>query len=45
MEKEPNVNWDDIAGLKHAKEAIQEIVVWPLQNPELFKGLRAPAKG
>lgn len=37
--------WDDIAGLENVKQAINEIVVYPMQNPELFQGLLAPAKG
>lgn len=30
------IDWDDIAGLKTVKELIQEIVVWPMLNPQLF---------
>ena len=40
-----SVNWSDIAGLVHAKQAITEVVVWPLKQPELFQGPRAPPKG
>ncbi|KAI9591024.1 P-loop containing nucleoside triphosphate hydrolase protein [Syncephalis fuscata] len=36
---------DDIAGLKDAKQTIKEIVVWPMERPDLFKGLLGPAKG
>eukprot|EP00899_Mesostigma_viride_P014139 jgi/Mesvir1/22726/Mv14131-RA.3 len=39
------VEWDDIAGLRHAKDAIMEMVVWPLKRPELFKGVRSPGRG
>ena len=39
------VNWQDIAGLVHAKQAVTEAVVWPMKQPELFKGPRAPPKG
>ncbi|KAI8902016.1 P-loop containing nucleoside triphosphate hydrolase protein [Globomyces pollinis-pini] len=39
------VRWDDIAGLEHAKTAIQEIVVWPMLRPDIFCGPRAPPKG
>ena len=39
------VNWSDIAGLVNAKQAITEAVVWPMKQPELFKGPRAPPKG
>lgn len=40
-----DTKWDDIAGLENVKQAINEIVVYPMQNPDLFKGLLAPAKG
>ena len=39
------VHWSDIAGLVHAKQAVTEAVVWPMKQPELFKGPRAPPKG
>lgn len=39
------VTWSDIAGLENVKQAINEIVVYPMQNPELFQGLLSPAKG
>mmetsp|Transcript_29334 Transcript_29334/g.51489 ORF Transcript_29334/g.51489 Transcript_29334/m.51489 type:complete len:291 (-) Transcript_29334:70-942(-) len=45
MDKNPQVKWDDIAGLQFAKKCVQEIVVWPMLRPDLFKGLRGPPKG
>ncbi|PVU95018.1 hypothetical protein BB561_002112 [Smittium simulii] len=39
------VEWDDIAGLEHAKKSIMEIVVWPMLRPDVFSGLRGPPKG
>ncbi|KAJ3336579.1 hypothetical protein HDU93_002575 [Gonapodya sp. JEL0774] len=39
------VGWDDIAGLRHAKAAMTQAIVWPMQRPELFTGLRAPPRG
>lgn len=45
VHKIQDTTWDDIAGLDNVKQAINEIVVYPMQNPELFRGLLAPAKG
>ncbi|MEW5314691.1 MAG: hypothetical protein WDW38_006164 [Sanguina aurantia] len=45
LDSSGRVMWDDIAGQDHAKQLIQEMVVWPIQNPQLFKGARAPPKG
>ncbi|KAK9749828.1 hypothetical protein RND81_02G153600 [Saponaria officinalis] len=45
MDRDPNVRWDDIAGLEHAKKCVTEMVVWPLLRPDIFKGCRAPGKG
>ncbi|KAJ3127957.1 hypothetical protein HK098_005470 [Nowakowskiella sp. JEL0407] len=41
----PTVSWEDIVGLESAKKALREIVILPSLRPELFKGLRAPARG
>ncbi|KAI4158249.1 MAG: hypothetical protein LQ342_007623 [Letrouitia transgressa] len=39
------VHWDDIAGLDVAKKALKEAVVYPFLRPDLFMGLREPARG
>lgn len=43
--KGDEVRWDDIAGLGAAKRALKETVVYPFLRPDLFSGLREPAKG
>lgn len=39
------VQWDDIAGLEEAKSALKETVIYPFIRPDLFSGLREPARG
>lgn len=43
--EKPEVEWQNIAGLSYAKQTLNEIVILPLLRPELFTGLRAPARG
>lgn len=45
LTEKPNVRWDDVAGLKAAKEMLQETVVLPTRFPQLFTGKREPWKG
>ena len=37
MEKQ-NVSWDDIAGLKEAKRAVEDAVIIPMKRRDLFEG-------
>ena len=37
VDRKTGVAWDDIAGQEAAKKLIQELVVWPMLNPDLFK--------
>lgn len=39
------VHWEDVAGLDIAKNALKEAVVYPFLRPDLFMGLREPARG
>ncbi|OBT92367.1 hypothetical protein VE01_09422 [Pseudogymnoascus verrucosus] len=43
--KGDEVHWDDVAGLDAAKNALKEAVVYPFLRPDLFMGLREPARG
>ena len=45
LETPSEVSWENIAGLEHAKAAVQELAVWPLMKPELFRGARAVPRG
>ncbi|XP_055956772.1 spastin isoform X2 [Patella vulgata] len=45
VDQGPAVNFSEIAGQDVAKQALQEIVILPALRPELFTGLRAPARG
>jgi len=42
----PNVKWEDIGGLEHAKQDLKEVVEWPLKYPDAFSLLNTkPPKG
>lgn len=43
--KGDEVHWEDVAGLDVAKNALKEAVVYPFLRPDLFLGLREPARG
>lgn len=40
--KHPGVNWDDIAGLDLAKEALREAIEYPNAHKELYRGYGHP---
>ena len=42
----PNVKWDDVGGLEHAKQELMEAVEWPLKYPDVFRAINiTPPKG
>jgi vacuolar protein-sorting-associated protein 4 len=41
----PNVHWDDIAGLAEAKRQLIQTVILPAKIPHFFTGPRAPWRG
>ena len=45
LDKNPGVNFDDIADLEETKRLLQEAVLLPILMPEYFKGIRRPWKG
>lgn len=36
IESTSTITWEDIGGLEYAKQAVEEAVLWPLQQPEFF---------
>ncbi|KAF8058342.1 spast [Scenedesmus sp. PABB004] len=45
LDASPSVSFDDIAGLRLAKQALQEAVILPTLRADIFSGLRAPVRG
>lgn len=45
LQRNPNIQWNNVAGLNDAKAILQEAVVLPVIMPEFFKGIRRPWKG
>ncbi|KAI8472443.1 MAG: AAA-domain-containing protein [Monoraphidium minutum] len=45
LDRKPSIGFDDIAGLRSAKQALQEAVILPSLRADIFKGLRAPVRG
>jgi len=42
----PNVSWDDIGGLEETKKQLQEMILYPLEHPDMFlKFGMSPSKG
>jgi len=38
LKEKPNVSWDDIAGLKEAKRAVEDAIIIPMKRRDLFEG-------
>ena len=36
MKEKPDVNWSEVVGLDHAKNALRESIVYPTKRPDLF---------
>ncbi len=37
----PSETWDDVGGLREAKQELKEIVEWPLKYPEFYKYMKS----
>lgn len=45
IDRNPNVSFDDIAGLEDCKKCLKEAVLLPIMMPHFFTGIRRPWKG
>jgi vacuolar protein-sorting-associated protein 4 len=36
VSEKPNVHWDDVSGLEHAKDALKEAVILPVKFPQVL---------
>lgn len=45
LDKQPMVSWSDIAGLEDVKKIVNETIIFPHLRPDIFTGLRKPARG
>lgn len=45
LDHSPGVRWSDVAGLRGAKQLLQEAVILPMLRPDLFRGIRSPPRG
>ncbi len=45
LDRRPLISWNDIIGLESIKDLIFENIIYPMQVPEIFQGLREPSKG
>lgn len=45
MSTKKTMKWEEIAGLKAAKDAINYAVIAPMKRPDLFTGIRSAPKG
>jgi len=45
VESGQNTTFNQVSGQEKAKQALNELVILPALNPELFTGLRSPVKG
>ncbi|KAL7676605.1 hypothetical protein ACOME3_002854 [Neoechinorhynchus agilis] len=45
VERSTSTDFEEIVGLEKAKEALNETVILPALKPQVFTGLRSPAKG
>eukprot|EP00919_Chromeraceae_sp_WS-2016_P050754 GHVR01120334.1.p1 GENE.GHVR01120334.1~~GHVR01120334.1.p1 ORF type:complete len:437 (+),score=83.33 GHVR01120334.1:38-1312(+) len=43
--EKPDISWNDVAGLEHAKQSLQEAVILPVKFPQMFTEERKPWKG
>jgi katanin p60 ATPase-containing subunit A1 len=42
LQRNPTIQWNDVAGLNEAKSILQEAVALPVIMPNFFKGIGQP---
>ena len=45
LDNSNKVSFNDIVGLNHVKQVLNEAIVYPALRPDIYKGIRAPPKG
>jgi SpoVK/Ycf46/Vps4 family AAA+-type ATPase len=45
MDANNTTSFNDIVGLDHVKQVLNEAIIYPALRPDIYHGIRAPPKG